>query len=180
MTDFQGDTGIRVATSDDSGATWSPRLVGLADDTVLPGARGNPDVLFDDFGNLFLAYSGTEDNIVVAWSTDGGRTFKAENRVKFMFTGAEGSAPGSPRLAFGAARNEIWVTYETSSVRAAGASVGGLGDVGGFDELTVTGSTGGKHSDIAISPDGAVAVVWQTITAEGGTAQLLSSVDLDG
>jgi VCBS repeat-containing protein len=179
MTDYKFDSGIRVATSDDAGVTWSPRLVGGVDDKVLPPARGNPDVLFDDFGNLFLAYSGNEDNIVVAWSTDSGRTFKIENRVNFKFTGADGSAPGSPRLAFGAARNEVWVTYETSSVRAAGATVRGLGEVGGFDELTVTGSVGGKHSDIEVGPDGAVAVVWQAV-AQGGNVQLLASVDVDG
>lgn len=116
----------------------------------------------------------------MAWSTDGGRTFEVENQVKIMFTGAGVSAPGSPRLAIARARNEVWVTYETSSVRAAGAVVNGLGVVSGFTELTVTGSAGGKHSDIAVGPDGAVAVVWQTIPAVGGTAQLLSSVDIDG
>jgi VCBS repeat-containing protein len=180
MPDFKFESGIRIATSDDAGATWAPRLLGGTDDTVLPKALGSPDVLFDDFGNLFLAYTGMEENIVVAWSTDAGRTFKTENKVNIRFTGGEGNAPGSPRLAFGSARNEVWVTYETSSVRAAGALVSGLGEVGSFEELTVTGSVGGKHSDIDVGPDGAVAVVWQSTNADNGTAQLLSSVDVDG
>lgn len=180
MVDYQLESGFRVATSDDSGATWSPRIVAAADDTVLPPARGPADVLFDRFGNLFLAYQGAEDNIVVAWSTDGGRTFKSANTAKIAVSGAEGIPPGTPRLAFGAARNEVWVTYETNSVVAAGAIVGGLGHVGGFREITVSDSAGGRHSDIAVGPDGTVAVVWQTTPAEGGTAQLRSSVSVGG
>ncbi len=180
MPEFKVDTGIRIATSEDEGATWTPRLAAVPDDPDLPPARGNPDVLFDDFGNLFLAYSGAEDNIVVAWSIDGGHTFKKENHVNIRFTGGEGNSPGSPRLAFGTARNEVWITYETSSVRAAGATVSGLGQVGAFDELTVTGSAGGRHSDIEVGPNGEVSVVWQTRPANGEQARLMSSVDIDG
>ncbi len=178
MSEYKVDIGIRIATSEDAGVSWSPRLIAVANDQVLPPARGNPDALFDDFGNLFLAYSGAEDNIVIAWSIDGGRTFKKENHVNIRFTG--GGSPGSPKLAFGAARNEVWVTYETSSVRATGAVVSGLGQVGVFDELTVTGSAGGRHSDIEVGPNGEVSVVWQTRLSDGQPVRLMSSVDNDG
>ena len=61
------DGGILIATSDSAGSLWSPR-VGNAADTALPAAKSNPDVLFDKFGTLFLAYEGAENNnIVVAW-----------------------------------------------------------------------------------------------------------------
>jgi Bacterial Ig domain/FG-GAP-like repeat/PKD domain/RTX calcium-binding nonapeptide repeat (4 copies)/Beta-propeller repeat len=196
MTDERGEAdgsmadGLLVATSGDGGATWSPRLIGTDTDTVLPGALGYPDVLFDNFGNLFLAYQGSAgNNIVVAWSMDGGRTFKEGDVHEFEKEGApDGNGDrvvGSPKLAFGAARNELWITFEdlaAGNIRAIGVGVGGLGDVGTFQLQTVTGSTGGDISDIAVGPAGEVAVVWQTVPAGGSsaTARLFISKDVDG
>jgi len=192
MTDEAGatagefDGGLIVAPSGNRGADWAPRKIADADDDSLPPARKNPDVLFDDFGNLFLAYQGSAgNNIIVAWSTDGGFTFDAANVRELE---APGSSPspvaslvGSPKLAFGAANNEIWVTFEDrvgNRILAAGAAVGGLGDVGDFELKSVNGSDGGLASDIAVGPAGDVAVIWQT--SGSSAARLLSNFDLDG
>ncbi|MCU0961267.1 MAG: NF038129 family PEP-CTERM protein, partial [Pirellulaceae bacterium] len=195
MTDQQGaaraassqDGGMLVATSLDAGATWSPRMVGDATDTKLPPAKQNPDVLFDKFGNLFLAYEGSDgNNIVVAWSTDGGRSFDAEHVHELVPEGTVAgpgvSSVGSPKLAFSEFNNEVWVTFEdvvSDRILVAVAGVGGLGEVGSFHTQPVTGSTGGLFSDIAVGPDGSVAVAWQTAPASG-SASILSSVDPDG
>ncbi len=178
--------GILVASSADAGQTWSPRLLAADASGGLPIAARNPDVLFDDFGNLFLAYAGADgNNIVVLSSTDGGRTFEAANAQELTpegsVAGGENSSVGSPKLAFGAAHNEVWVTFEdltNNRVVAAGAIVGGLGNVGAFELRNVSGSAGGAASDIAVGPNGDVAVVWQALS--GGTAHIFSSFDLDG
>ena len=195
MTDEQGearaatgtDGGIVVATSTDAGATWAPRLVGSAADKELPSAKRSPDVLFDKFGNLFLAYEGAEgNNIVVAWSTDGGKTFDANNVRELVPAGSVGGAGtsvvGSPKLAFSDMNSEIWVTFEdviNDRILVAAAGVGGLDDVGAFNLRPINGSAGGFFSDIAVGPDGSVAVAWQTAPASGA-AKILASVDPDG
>ncbi|MHB8969784.1 MAG: NF038129 family PEP-CTERM protein [Pirellulaceae bacterium] len=195
MTDEQGevraaigaDGGILVATSNDAGATWSPRMVGSATNNQLPAAKRSPDVLFDKFGNLFLAYEGSDgNNIVVAWSTDGGKTFDADNVQELTpegtTAGAEMSLVGSPKLAFNEFNNEIWVTFDdvvNDRILVAAAGVGGVDDVGTLVLKPLAGSTGGHFSDIAAGPDGSVAVVWQTAPASG-VAKILASVDPDG
>ena len=195
MTDEQGelraatgtDGGILVATSNDAGATWSPRVVGSATNNELPAAKRNPDVLFDKFGNLFLAYEGSDgNNIVVAWSTDGGKTFDADNVQELTPEGTTAgngmSFVGSPKLAFNEFNNEIWVTFDdvvNDRILVAAAGVGGVDDVGTFNLKPLAGSAGGHFSDIAAGPDGSVAVVWQTAPASG-VAKILSSVDPDG
>src|SRR2546421_3245345 len=67
--------GLLVATSSDSGATWSRRLI--ADDKDgLPPACCDPSVAFDSFGNLFVAYLNSDTNqVIVLLSVDAGQTF---------------------------------------------------------------------------------------------------------
>jgi hypothetical protein len=177
------EPGLVVAASSNRGATWVPGTVATADDPALPPARKNPDVLFDDFGNLFLAYQGGDgNNIVVAWSTDGGNSFDADHVQSLAIPGSDATgeaiSTGSPKLAFGSSSHEIWVTFEdrlNNVILAAAAQVVGLGVVSDFTIHTVRGSTGGTVSDIAAGLDSGVVVMWQA-SESGGGAKLLAGV----
>src|SRR5207302_10409930 len=67
--------GLFTAYSHDDGATWTspaPIAFGLDD---LPPALSDPKAAFDTYGNLFLTYIDRDLAVVVALSTDGGKTF---------------------------------------------------------------------------------------------------------
>src|SRR5439155_3930575 len=73
----RADAGLMTAFSSNAGVTWNPRTLASGPD-VLPIANGDPKVVFDSFGNLFLTYLTAEEPnaVVVALSTDGGQSFQ--------------------------------------------------------------------------------------------------------
>jgi hypothetical protein len=162
--------GIFVSTSTDGGGTWSPRRIAVDENgEPLPAAFGAPKAVFDYFGNLFLTYVGAAGNdIVLALSTDGGLTF-----TKLDDLTPQGSAPGKdpngdvllsvdhPAIAVGP--GSVWLTYQDvadGAVVAVGASVTGPGQVGSFSEFDLPNASGAV-GDIAVGPQGQVAVLWQ-------------------
>ena len=176
----QGQPGIFGAYSTDGGATWVSRVVGTGSD--LPQARTDPRVAFDQFGNLYLSYlDPTLQNLVVGFSSDGGKTFYREETISVT-----GGFFDQPDLATGA--GSVWVSASvnngvntTFGMYAAGAPVTGLGNVGTFiTPEFVTGSAGGNVGDIAIGPSGQVMVAYQDPVGGTGSTNIYESVDADG
>src|SRR5438067_12954954 len=70
----EGVAGLFAAVSFDGGQTWTRRIIG--DNDNLGDACCDASLSFDEFGNLFLTYLyNVENQVPVALSTDGGRTF---------------------------------------------------------------------------------------------------------
>jgi hypothetical protein len=180
--------GLFAATSFNGGLDWVP--VGLVDHLIadgsdaLPVACCDPTAVFDQYGNLFLAYvDKTLGTVVVLMSADGGRTFQA-NPVGVFSTGAV----GQPVLAVsdgainGAGR--LWVAFpdlSSHTLVVAGAAVFGLGQVGGFTPLeAVPGSTNvGAVGGLALGDNGEVLITFQA-TGLTGAVMVDASLDDDG
>ncbi len=147
--------GNYASYSMDGGVTWNGRLLGTPGDG-LPHGDGDPEAVFDPFGNLFLTYLSGED-VVIVQSTDGGKTFTTTVDI----TATTGGQLDQPNIAAGA--GSLWVSYtnENGDVEAAGATVTGLGSVGAFSRQVLPGSNGGDFGDIAIGPTGQVVVTYQ-------------------
>ena len=178
--------GIFTAISSDGGATWLPRLIG--DDTDgLPPAFSDPKAVYDDLGNLFLTYLDAAKDVVVAVSTDGGRTFAPCD----TFAGENGSETDQPSIATGPGQDgtgeAVWVTFVDAGllqIEAAGARVAGLGKVGAFVTETVAAQDeageGRNFGDVAVGPKGQVLVTWQEPSGDDGPSQEFVSLDPDG
>src|SRR5262249_6371850 len=111
--------GLAVATSDDGGGTWHPRPIAAGPGPCPPASR-SVRATFDQFGNLFVTYVGTNASgeIVLLVSTDGGSNF----RVLREF---DDSGVDMPSLAAGPGTGgiggSVWLTWiEQDGVRAAG------------------------------------------------------------
>jgi hypothetical protein len=150
-----GFTSLFVARSADGGASWQRQK-------ILDGA-GEPELGFDSFGNLFVAFverkDGLETPFPVArlWlSTDHGASFVP----------VEGfPAPaGILRVDLGIGADAVWtvVRHATSGgLTALGAPVNGLGAVGTFVSTPLSGATKADHPDVDVGPDGSVFVAVQ-------------------
>ncbi len=168
--------GMMGAFSTDGGLTWTSRVYGDGTDGILK-AFSDPWVAFDEFGNLFFSYLGGDNmNILgIELSTDGGKTFKDLTQFPIF---------DHPELTTG--DGMVWATWaETGGtsiiIHAAGAPVTGLGVVGSFTDLTVSGSDGENFGDIAIGPSGQVMVTFQSSAAgNAGPDKVLVSTDLNG
>lgn len=186
------------AYSFDGGATWTARTVAGGSDG-LQVACCDPSLAFDAFGNLYLVYLDTKaHDIEMALSTDGGVTFRAlpavESTSKKDATGSStkgGSFVDQPTVATGpggtAAPQAVWVTYKLYSLgqylRARGAPVTGLGEVGAFaDNEQVPGrpSKDGSFGDIVVGPAGQVMVTYQDNIPTEGPSSIYVNLDPDG
>ena len=171
------DNSTFTAWSTDAGATWTAQLIGTGDDGFAV-ACCDPSAAWDEFGNLFYAYLGTNPitfsrSIEILLSTDGGQTF----RNVYSFSGRS----DQPTVVVG--EGMVWVNFETGNRQvAAGARVEGLGAVGEFTDTQVAPrSVGGRFGDIAIGPNGEVMVSYQLPAGSGGkAATLYHSIDPDG
>ena len=98
--------------------------------------------------------------MIFAYSTDGGASFKGLTAVE-----AHGD---QPTVATG--NGSVWLTYNAGGViKAAGAPVTGLGQVGQLTKWEVPGPSG-NYGDIAVGPAGQVALAYgPTAGGEGGS-----------
>jgi hypothetical protein len=178
--------GLFTAISTDGGANWLPRIIGNGTDG-LPASSSDPKAVFDDLGNLFLTYLDAESNVVVAVSSDGGRTFA----VSGTFAGSQGGATDQPSITTGPGQGgtgeAVWVTYvdsDTLQIVAAGAPVARLGEVGHFVGEMVAGQdqSGAERNfgDVSVGPKGQVLVTWQEPSTDSGPSQLFVGLDPDG
>lgn len=164
--------GLHAARSNDGGATWIDAPIADGND-ALTEACCDPSCAFDGFGNLFISYISLakSSHVLVAMSTDGGATFKQVTELR--------GHDDQPTLTVGA--GSLWVTFARSGTAVAtGAPVTGLGQVGAFGAIqAIPGAGGGTFGDIAIGPNGEVAVTYEK-PKSGGYAMIGVNIDPDG
>ena len=175
-----------LATSRDSGHTWSGRQIATGAD--FPRACCDPSVAFDAYGNLFLSYLGADTNDAeVLLSTDGGQSFR-------LLASLPGHAD-QPTVATGG--GSVWVAFEqtmagrpprngkaaraiNAGAVAYGAAVKGLGQVGRFARPeSIAGPPGQNVADIAVGPAGQVLVTYASHTINSPST-IFVRIDPDG
>jgi hypothetical protein len=196
---------IYASYSSDGGKTWKSRTIGtgtgLGGDG-LPTSYGDPQAVFDQFGNLFLTYLGTvpvgdfrQFTIELLVSTDGGRTFTAQPRVDGPVGPGNGGNGGNlpvtpgvdqPSLAVGPGNapgmGSVWLSWQNAndSISVRGAPVDGLGAVGTYTAIeNLPGSAGGNFGSIAVGPNGQVVANYQ-VGPEVGQSTIYGNLDADG
>src|SRR5215467_13789143 len=193
-------SGLFEGVSFDGGKTWTRRVIGTG------GQLGqiccDEQLSWDSFGNLWMTYLvNTNGNVLVALSTDGGRSFtKVAEIVPTTPTGSRapsGATPKRPRPpsnnpnilgdqpSISAGAGSVWVSYTSfpsTVVQAFGARVTGLGKFGSFSapQSVPTANGRGDFGDTAVGPDGQVMVIYQDTTNGQGGSRVYSSVDPDG
>jgi hypothetical protein len=161
----------------DGGTTWISRFTGS---DGWPALGGDPTCTFDSFGNLFAAsFISSFASIIVRQSNDAGQTFT--NAVLTIsgsldqptIKAGPGTSPG---------QNAVWITcLSGTSLIARGASVSGKGVWGAFGAaLTIPGSSSGNFGDVAIGPNGQVAVAFQTPSGGVGPSTIVVTVNSTG
>jgi hypothetical protein len=174
--------GMIGSVSTDGGATWQSRVM-LDGSDGLPQAWSDPSVTADAFGNLFISYINfAKDKIEVLKSADFGQTLSVVTSLP-----ANASSIDQPTIvaAKTGATGSLWITYrdfDVPGLMAAGAQVTGLGQVGAFSTpQAIPGTTSdGSFGDIAIGPNGAVMVAYESPTQDAGPADLFVSVNPTG
>jgi hypothetical protein len=178
-------TGLFKSLSTDGGATWTHSLFATGFDGLPVVACCDPSVMFDKFGNCWLAYlgdSGATHDIVVVRSIDKCATFQHISTI-------QSGDVDQPTIVTGPASNSsnasVWVLFLNSagSMAATGANVSGLGSAVSFGTpQTIPGSSGCNFGDIAIGPNGQVAVTYQQNDGfiSEGPSDMFFNVDLDG
>lgn len=174
--------GMMTSYSTDGGATWTPSVIGLGPLPLgdgLPESFTDPWATWDEFGNLFLSYlmppnANGGSTLIIALSTDGGKTFKAVGTGITVFDHPEITA----------ANGMVACTYSSfpdTSIHVVVAKDIGLGLLGPFIVEGVPNSTLKNFGDIAIGPAGQAMVTFQsTLIATGpGPDQALVSVNPD-
>jgi len=168
--------GLAVGVSFNSGHTWARRVIGAAGDP-LGEICCDQQLAWDRFGNLWMTYLvNTNGDVLVALSTDGGRSFA---KVEDLQTGFG----DQPSIAVGS--NSVWVSFTAfpgTQIQAFGAPVTGLGQFGSFTAPENVPSPGGNgdYGDTAVGPAGQVMVTYQNATNGQGGADIYTAVDPDG
>ncbi|HVX15776.1 MAG TPA: NF038129 family PEP-CTERM protein [Pirellulales bacterium] len=176
-------TGLFEATSSDGGVTWMGQSIAAGGADGLPVAGGQPQVAYDKFGNVYLAYVDEASNyVVVALSSDGGQSFSTLD----TFFGAGGVS--RPLLATGPGPNgaaSLWLAYlQGSQIDATGTDADSLGVVGVLSQPQVAAGAGPSETiglgGLAVGPTGQVLLTYQTQTASSGPATIYAVADMSG
>jgi hypothetical protein len=177
--------------SSDGGTSWTSRRVGTGTGLGGDGLTtflGDPQAVFDQFGNLFLTYVGsvtvnkiTRNTVELLVSTNGGRTFTALPRVdgpginidQASLAVGPGNAPGV---------GSVWLSWlnANGSISVRGAPVRGLGAVGTYTAIeNLPGSLNGNFGSIAVGPNGQVVADYQ-VGPRVGQSTIYGNLDADG
>ncbi len=106
--------GLFSASSTDGGVNWVRRVLAAGVDG-LPPANGDPKAVYDQFGNLFLAYltEGRPHSVVIAVSQDNGQTFTTVDVLN------DPDSVDQPSIAVGpdasGQKSSVWVTFQTGN-----------------------------------------------------------------
>ncbi len=192
VSNLDSGAGTAHTWSTDGGRTWNHNVI--ADGDALGFSCCDGQLAADDFGNIFFTYLSSDIAVKVALSTDGGATFQP---VQFLTTLPFGLPVGpwrslarigqavsgdQPSIAAGA--GSVWISWTSfdGTIKASGAAVTGLGQVGTFSPAQgVPGSNRfGDYGDTAIGPNGEVFIVYQTPTGGEGPATVYGALDPDG
>jgi len=186
---------IPVSYSFNGGLTWNFTTISGTTDGLSPAnPRVDPRVAFDSFGNLYVSYevaaSSSEIRVVVARSSNGGASFTqtstavggAHSNIDYP-TIATGPAAGNPSL------QAVWITYtdyanpNSLQVKAVNATSSGLGQLSKFSSpmlVSRVANTEGDLADVAVDPNGQVAVAYEADDTETGPDQLYVATDANG
>ncbi len=192
---FKGGSQIYGAYSTNGGMTWTGRNIATDRDGLPPG-RGDAQVAWDKFGNLFVIYLDDSEpsSVVLGVSRDGGKSFTLER----TFGGGDADQPSiavGPGLQPGT--GSVWISYADvvhKMIVTAGAPISVAGTVGSFNapqEIVESAPTAQgafpNFGSIAVGPGGEVIVNWETdgtldssTDRPGKGAEILVSVDPDG
>jgi hypothetical protein len=141
---------LTAAISSDGGATWSTEIIATGGSDGLLPALSDERAVFDQFGNLFLTYiDSTGNNIVLASSRDGGKTFKLVGN----FTDPGGADVDQPAIATGpdvggGSGGTLWLSFHNGSdgsLQVVGMAVSGA--------LDAQNSQLGPTSNFSVPPD---------------------------
>jgi hypothetical protein len=202
MATLPGPTkGLFEGVSFDGGLTWTRQIIGDGADD-LGEICCDEQLAWDSFGNLWMVYlfSGTNGNVPIALSTDGGLNFhKVAEIVPIKPKGvrppensgskgtglADRGIASADQPSISAGAGGVWVSYTvypSTVVQASGAAVTGLGQFGDFSapQNVPTAFGKGNYGDTAVGPDGEVMVIYQDQTIGQGGARIYTAVDLDG
>src|SRR5215831_11842277 len=178
---------IRTGTADnaagystDGGVTWTSRFTG-SDGWPLLG--GDPTCSFDSFGNLFAAsFDSSFQNIQVRTSTDAGVTFS--NLLLTISSGKKSLDQPTIKAGPGIVAGEqaAWILYfNKTGLKARGAAVTGFDAIGAFGaELAIHGCGSRNFGDVAIGPNGQVAVAYQTPSGTAGPSTIQFALNSSG
>jgi len=169
--------GLSVNVTSNGGHSWSHRIIGATAGDPLGPICCDEQLAWDQYGNLWMAYLvNTNGDVLVALSTDGGKSFRTVEDLQTKF----GDQPS-----IAAAANSVWVSFTASpgtQIEAFGAPVFGLGQFGSFSAPEPVPSPGGNgdYGDTAVGPNGQVMVTYQNSTNGQGGADIYTAVDPDG
>jgi hypothetical protein len=168
-------SGLSVNVTFNAGRTWARRVIGATNSDPLGNICCDQQLAWDRFGNLWMTYLvNANDDILVALSTDGGRSF---TKVADIVTNGD-----QPSISAGA--NSVWISYtgKGKNIQAFGTRVTGLGQFGGFTAPETVPSPGsnGDYGDTAVGPAGQVMVTYQKSEAGTGGTDIYTAEDLDG
>jgi hypothetical protein len=191
-----GFTTLNTFFTTDSGRTWTVVPLGAAQDGLGAGTRFDPAVTFDTLGNVYVAYgvrTGGNSSLLVATSTDGGRTY---TRFATVATNVDiGILPGNDKwgIATGpddavAGRQDVYLAWTQNVAEMAGTDqrvvVSRSTDAGQtftapviINDGSITGTeTNNLFADPAVGPAGELYVVWHRIAA----GQVVIDISTDG
>lgn len=169
--------GLSVNVTFNSGHTWSHRVIGATASDPLGEICCDQQLAWDRFGNLWLTYLvNTSGNVLVALSTDGGRSFTNVEELQTKF-GDQPSIAAGP--------NSVWISFTASpgsQIEAFGAPVTGLGQFGSFSAPESVPSPGGNgdYGDTSVGPTGQLLVTYQKSTNGQGGSDIYTALDPDG
>ncbi|HEY5695094.1 MAG TPA: sialidase family protein [Gaiellaceae bacterium] len=168
-------SGLSVNVTFNGGKTWARRVIGATASDPLGNICCDQQLAWDRFGNLWMTYLVNQNNdILVALSTDGGRSF---TKVADIVTNGD-----QPSISAGA--NSVWISYtgKGKNIQAFGAPVTGLGKFGSFitPENVPSPASNGDYGDTAVGPNGQVMVTYQKSESGTGGTDIYTAEDLDG
>jgi hypothetical protein len=168
--------GLSSNASFNGGHTWTRSVIGSSIADPLGDICCDEQLAWDRYGNLWMVYLvNSNGNVLVALSTDGGRTFRKAYELQTGFG-------DQPSIAVGA--NSVWISFTSfpgTEIEAFGASVTGLGQFGSFTAPESVPAHGhGDYGDTAVGPGGQVMVTYQDRTGGESESHIYTAVDPDG
>jgi len=188
--------GLFEGISFDGGKTWTRQVIGSSTADPLGDICCDEQLAWDGFGNLWMTYLlNSNGDVLVALSTDGGRTFHktADVIVTGVGTGPGGSKnlrTNNPNIfgdqpSISAGLNSVWISFTnvpSEVIQAFGFPVTGLGQYGPLTptQAVPTSAGRGDYGDTAVGPNGQVLVTYQDATNGQGGSHIYTALDPDG
>jgi hypothetical protein len=189
-----GLIGSMLSYTFDNGNTWHPSFLGTGNSSLNDQSNGDPWVLFDRFGNLWISYldagsistpEAIPDGPVVLLSTNGGIGYHIVEDFEDPTNPSVGI--DQPKMAVG--DNSIWLIWQDAPslaepdgrIQSASAYIGGLGQWQGFfafnDGPTTPTSTFQNFGTIAVGPRGQVVYTFQDPNSAAGPDSIWMSLN---